>query len=233
MAAARRGTVFLSEDTDHEPFEGELHLGTFSGHHEGTRDVLASIDARPLAEALAWARERAETVILTLGDHERFSAGDVDEPGLPRWPDDRVVERRRPPGEEWRDRSPGDSPVAWAVEVELTPPFVEPRPDWEPVVGTLAAAADALRWDRGSLRADPGAALLADEGVDDDGTFAGYDRASFVLELVVDAATADLALRAGVERCAAPRGWSVLATAQPPRRCGPGSTGPTASSSGS
>ena len=210
---AKRGTVFIAEDTDYEPFEGEVHLGTFSAHQEGEHALLDVIDGVPLDDALAWGRERSAIVLVRLADSGYFWAGDEPVEGCPRWPEGRRVERRRPPGEEWRDRAPGDEPIRWWVEVDLKPPSVTPRPDWAEDVARLAGRAGALRWGRGSADVGDGAAVLHHDGPA--GAAHGCEPVGFVVEVEELAATAPAAMRSAIARCAVPDGWTAFAVCRP------------------
>jgi hypothetical protein len=211
--SAQRGTVFIAEDTDFEPFEGEVYLGTFSAHLEGEHALLDAVDGVTLDEALAWGRERSDTVLLRLADSGYFWAGDEPVEGCPRWPDGHGVRRRRPSGEEWRDRAPGDEPIRWWVQVDLKPPLVRPRPDWAAAVRALAVRADALRWGRGSAEIGAGA-MLSDERRGPRAR-AGWEPVGFVIELEELAPTAGAAMRAAVARCAVPDGWTAFAVGCP------------------
>jgi len=89
-------TGFVYEDTDWEfVAEGENRgdtwlLATFSARVEGSDETREGLEVHA---AIAWARRRADEVIVTLGD------GSLWDPGQP-------LVRRRPPSERWKDRSP-------------------------------------------------------------------------------------------------------------------------------
>lgn len=239
--SARRGAVFLSEDVeDHAPGDGVVLAGTLSGHHELGGDIAGSIQGAAPAAAIAWARERADRVWVRLDD-VRYSAGVLHDEDASRWPPPHPVRRRRRPGEEWRDRSPGDPPIAWFVHLELSPPFESPRPDWEAMAAALAARAGAARWSSTTLDLPEGVAAAAEANPDEevgwfasvptvasapdplrmavltasepDPDFDGYDLTTYRLEL--ELSTAGEAMRLAVARCGAPDRWGAVAWAYP------------------
>ena len=145
-----KGAVWISED-----LEGGYLLGTFSGVHDtgGARPRDAFSDL-PIEEALAWARARADHVCVEIV-YARYSAGARPLDDYPAWPphDLPALVRRRPPGEEWRDRTDDDDPIAWAVVawVARADSSMPVRADWDAAVAALAARAGADGWDTEEL----------------------------------------------------------------------------------
>jgi hypothetical protein len=89
-----------------------------------------------LEEASAWARERAERVILRLGDGDYVSADAwVGPPPVRRWP----------AGQEWKARTDADPPIDWVVTATVTAPHGISRVDADALVAPLAAT--AADWD--------------------------------------------------------------------------------------
>ena len=99
------GRVFVGEDSDdHNP--GEMWPGRWSAHWEsddpkhwaqGPQGVSAQ-------DAIAWGREHADIVLIRPGDTDiHYSAGSLEEPDCPRWPDGQELPRRRP----------GERPDGW------------------------------------------------------------------------------------------------------------------------
>lgn len=116
----------------------------YHAHVEGRANVPEAMEREaPLAEALTWARERAQTVLVRLHDEETYrSAGALPpayEPTAPQWP--------RVPG----DRLP-EAATRWHVEVMLAPGL-----------GRLRDAEERTRCDR---RVEGLAVALGADGVD-------------------------------------------------------------------
>lgn len=132
--------------------------GLFLAHVEIERDGGADSgpeagEPLPIAEAIAWAlAQRPDSVVIRDGDERHFGLGAVvdeppqedEDPILP-WRDELASQfvRRRPADERWKDRTPADPPIAWAVVAELAPETVagEPWPLVEDPAGTDARAA--------------------------------------------------------------------------------------------
>jgi hypothetical protein len=117
--------VWISEDEDPFEPEGGMLLGTFSGHLDRGGSAPADrFEGLPVEEAIAWGRARAERVYLRFGRSGYYSAGARKSREFPAWPppDLPPLARRRPPGEEWRDRTEADEPIPWRVDVHLIPP---------------------------------------------------------------------------------------------------------------
>ena len=205
-----KGAVWMSED-----LEGGCLLGTFSGVHDtGGARPRAEFSDLPIEEALAWARARADRVCVEIVS-TRYSAGARPLDDYPAWPppDLPALVRRRPPGEEWRDRTDEDAPIAWAVVawVERTDGSIPRRADWDPAIAALAARAGADGWDTEELdasiaameralrRAKPGEAV---------GWFS-YGHAAYRLRFTVEAPTRARALEAIRRRCVPPDGLTL------------------------
>ncbi|MDO8186411.1 hypothetical protein Q5424_08770 [Conexibacter sp. JD483] len=114
--------------------------GLFDAHVETEGDGGADLGEQlrqplPVAEAIAWARERADGVYIRDGDEREFGIGTAleqpgaadadeedDEPLAP-WRDELAAGyvRRRPADERWKDRGPGHPPIA-PLRARLTPP---------------------------------------------------------------------------------------------------------------
>jgi hypothetical protein len=114
--------VVLREEADSdEPLARvpptELYAsGRFSGYVDlGDGRPGEQLGDAPLEDALEWARQRAEVVLIRLFDGDYYSAGSRNpDPGvLPDWDDDTVVRRRRPRGLEMLDNTESDPPVLW------------------------------------------------------------------------------------------------------------------------
>lgn len=113
----------LVEVVDHDEFGGEVFSGRFTASYVNGREAdgchTAVLHDAPVDEALSWARARAARVFVLLGDGTALTAGD-ERSGM-RDAFDRAAfsGRRRPNGQEWRDRTEDDRPVSWQAYVEL------------------------------------------------------------------------------------------------------------------
>ena len=122
-------SVFRSETEEHAPpSDGNWLTGRFSGSlQDGERAYEFFADLR-LDEALAWARSRANRVLIRYGEEPdvHYSAGADHPRDLRRWPPDALppLGRRRHPDHRWRDRSDADAPIAWRA----TPISFRPTP---------------------------------------------------------------------------------------------------------
>ena len=221
--------VFMSEEMEQTHRDGTWLTGRFTGAlngHEGGRDDFRGL---PLDEALAWARARADRIVIRHGDEPgvQYEAGTVQAPGLPRWPppDLPALVRRRAPEDRWRDRTADDPPIAWAVELELRPPDTEGvplsalaarRPAWCATVAGLAervgGAWDADLFD--TLVADLRAAQEAAGGAEDFG-WMSYGHVALRVHLTIETATAGGAELTAEHRIAPPPGWHAEARARP------------------
>ncbi len=190
---------------------GSLYLGTFSGHVEGKTRMLEQVEGLTADEAIAWGRERAVVVLLRLADgDEHFSAGDENPRREREWPppEPEPVARRRPPGQEWRERTAADAPVAWAVDLVVHVPADTP----------VAARAEAMgaRARRGRLSDRRRLPFWVERVSGEAPGFDALTRVPHVVELDdVEAPTAHLAARRAAERLAAPADWAVTAHVLP------------------
>ena len=130
--------------------------------------------------------------------------------------------RRRPPGEEWRDRTDDDAPIAWAVVawVERADRSIPERADWDGAVATLAAQAGADSWDTEELDASIAAmerALRRAKPGEAAGWFS-YGHAAYRLRFTVEAPTRARALEAIRRRCVPPDGLTLTLEAEPSAR---------------
>jgi hypothetical protein len=114
-------------------------------------------EAVPLEEALAWARERTDAILIRVGDRRHlYSAGGRPLPDARPWPppDLGPLVRRRDPFEAWKDRTDDDPAVAWNVHVVLS---LTTQTTDEAVVGddapieAFARSTGAQSWDREPL----------------------------------------------------------------------------------
>ena len=126
-------------ELDHDP-DDRWASGLFSAHIDGSA-LVDGPDAVPIEDALAWARERAERIVVRVDRHgeQEFSAGREPVGSLPPWPPaDYVPVRRRAAGSEYMDRTTDDEPIAWAVLIVV-------QRGWGPIPGgTARAFADAI-----------------------------------------------------------------------------------------
>jgi hypothetical protein len=223
-----RGTVWIGEDVASDDERGGvLYTGRFSAHHDTGRGLAEELTDAAADDAIAWGRERAPLVWIRLADGDWLAAGSGHETWAERWAPAASVSRRRPAGEEWRDRPEDAERVAWSVQVDLTPPYAEPRPDWDEQVARIAARGGASGWRARRLMtgATPGEGWFAHDGEDNtgratlrapvDGPDAGLDLTTYRLDFSLDAATAVHAMEYGLDRCLVPRGWAAVAWARP------------------
>jgi hypothetical protein len=215
----RRGVVWLAEDALRDDLGGETFLGTFSGHHDAG-GIVAEIEGAAPQDAIAWGRQRAGEVWIRLADGSlSYAAGDdhdpSDPPGRPTTCPPRCAGARRvssgATGDRAIRRSHGRSSSSWRRRMRIR------ARTGTPVVGRLAARAQATRWwsrqAAGREMPEAVAVLAADPRAGERG---GYDATEYCVQLRVQASTALEAMRAGKDRFAAPAGWSVSATARPP-----------------
>lgn len=114
----------LAEVVDHDEFGGEVFTGRFTatcadGRGADGRQTTGPREA-PIDEALSWATTRATRVLVVLGDGTALNAGDEASDVLGAFDRAAFSGRRRPDGQEWRDRTDDDPPTTWQVYVELT-----------------------------------------------------------------------------------------------------------------
>ncbi|MDA0172150.1 hypothetical protein OJ998_23810 [Solirubrobacter taibaiensis] len=217
MPAERTGTVFLTEDVDFAD-DAALYLGTFSGYHDRDQQTLRradSINQATAADALAWARARTDRILIcAAGDPEYQWAGTEPIDDLQRWPDDRTLERRRPVGEEWRDRQPSEAPMDWAVELELNPVWLDQERDAPDLddIAELARAAGAHEWGPGHITLPAATSAHVIRPVyGRKGVFVHAFRVAFT----ITTPTVAEAMQDAIERLDAPRRWGVRAMALP------------------
>jgi len=106
--------------------------GRFYGHFERDDRLIEEFDDLSAEEAIAWGRERAEVVLIRMGDSDYYSAGqsNPDPEEYEPWPPtDLRIERRRPSGFEALDNTEEDAPVWWdcRVSIESSVAEVDPR----------------------------------------------------------------------------------------------------------
>jgi hypothetical protein len=201
----RPGIVHVAEEMD-----GSYWSGRFSAFHDlGNRMGDSTGEAMELEDALAWARERADRIVLRIGDeHVPVEAA-------------QPVVRRRIERERWRDRTDADRPIAWTVTATLVVPYEVARADADALVAPLAAAADD--WD-----AEPFDGLAADQrrarrtAKGGEAGWFSYNEPAYRLRWTREAPTCAAALaQVAVEP---PAGWKLRLEAEPrePPRSGAG-----------
>jgi hypothetical protein len=227
----RTGVVHIYEeeeasyDEERQRPDGSYLCATFGGRWtRQPRDIDGpSFERLRLDEALTWARARAPEVQIRYGRGDYHSAGEINPAGLPEWPSPdmpaRLI-RRRPPEQAWRERSEGDPPVEWRVELLLVPPNVDHMATakrWaaEEIVEDAARSAGAIRWDAAPLDA------YLEQGSDAQTPsigLAGANPPAFRIHLWGFASTSVQAEESARGRLPKlPPGWSVRATAYPSR----------------
>jgi len=202
--------------------DGSYLCATFAGRWtRAPRDIDGpSFEGLTLEQALIWARARAPEVQIRFGRGDYHSAGELNPGGLPLWPPPdlpaRLV-RRRPPEQGWRERSEGDPPVEWRIELLVGPPNVDhmrtaKRWEAERIIEELAGAAGATQWD-----AEPLDAYLEGVHIETPSIgLAGPNPPAFRLHLRTFASTSRQAEESARGRLPKlPPGWSVRATAFP------------------
>lgn len=225
MTAHRRnGTVFIAEDQD-AVWTGlgfdSYFTGRFYGHRETATRTAGSFEDLSLLEALDWARERADRIVVRIGYGPSYAIGFADDE-LRAWPDGGLPEpeRRRVPDEAWKDRTEADLDATWRADVALAPPAPSGGEsddvrltEWDRAVADVAAVmgatwsadridgwfADARAAEREARRSPTGEA----------GWSTSYAR-SYRLELSVRAPTAARARTAGEALVPTlPDGWTA------------------------
>lgn len=225
----RTGVVHVYEeeeasyDEQRQRPDGSYLCATFGGRWtRQRRDIEGPLfTGLTLEQALIWARARAPEVQIRFGRGEYHSAGEINPSGLPQWPPAdlpaRLV-RRRPPEQLWRERSEGDPPVEWRVELLLSPPNADHMATakrWaaEELIEECSRAAAASHWDAAPLDE------YLERGTDADGPsigLAGVTPPGFRLHVRAFASTAvqaETSARGRLPRL--PVGWSVRATTFP------------------
>ena len=226
----RTGVVHIYEEEEasfdqrRQRPDGSFLCATFGGRWtRRPRDIDGpSFEHLTLEQALIWARARAPEVQIRYGRGDYHSAGESNPTGLPEWPPEglptRLV-RRRPPEQLWRERSEGDPPIQWRVELLLTPTHPEhmqttKRWEAERQVEAAASSVGATHWD-----AEPLDSFLesGDRGDTPNIGLAGLYPPAFRLHLQVFAATSSQAEERARSRLPQlPHGWRVRATAFQP-----------------
>jgi hypothetical protein len=225
----RIGVVHIYEeeealfDEQRQRPDGSYLCGTFGGRWtRRPREIDGpSFEGLTLEQALIWARARAPEVQIRYGRGDFHSAGEVNPTALPEWPPADLparLTRRRPPEQGWRERSEGDPPVEWRIELLLAPPNVEhmrtaKRWDAERIIEDAAATVGATHWDAQPLN----------NYLDNDGDFqgpniglAGLYPPAFRLHFQVFASTSPQAEERAQRRLPRlPSGWRVRAIAFP------------------
>lgn len=235
-----RGTVWIAEeDLFDDANGGVVWSGRFHAHHDRDGRIVAEAGDLAADEAIAWGRTRAPLVWIRLADSDYFAAGTDHEPWATPWDAAAPAPaRRRPPGELWRDRPEDADRIAWSVQVDLSPPYAEPRPDWDAEIAHIAARGGASGWRARELgpAADGGAS--EDDSTDDGAWFSGredvsdramlipdaddaaaedgpYDATTYRLDFELTAATAVHAMEYGLDRCLVPHDWAAIVWARP------------------
>lgn len=148
-----RSVVFIGEDDERVDVEGSVFgdwylTGRFSGFRDtGASRVTQQFEDLSLDEALAWARERADRIVVRIGhDAHYVIGGEPDEHHL-RWPAGGIAPpvRRRAPHEAWKGRTDADPDATWTATLALGPPAPPDgewddrrRPEWDAVVEDAA-----------------------------------------------------------------------------------------------
>jgi hypothetical protein len=226
----RTGVVHIYEeeeasfDESRQRPDGSYLCATFGGRWtRQPREIDGpSFGGLTLEQALIWGRARAPEVQVRFGRGDFHSAGESNPSGLPHWPPADLpakLIRRRPPEQGWRERSEGDPPVEWRIELLLMPPDLEhmhtaKRWTAERAVEDAATAVGASHWDGEPLDAyldGSGAPDLPNIGM------ASVYPPGFRLHFQVFASTSPQAEeRASTRLGKLPAGWRMRATAFPP-----------------
>jgi hypothetical protein len=205
-------TVFIAEVEDSE-YAGEENdhflTGRFHGHVDAGHRITDSFEDLSLDEALAWARERADRIVVRVGYGPAYAIGFESESRLP-WPSEGLPQpvRRRTPDEEWKDRTDADPDATWVAKLGLGPPQVPDdgrRPEWDEVV---AAVADELgaQWSAANLDG-----WFAGTPADGGGWSTMHSR-QYEIDITVLAPTASRARETALARVPPlPDGWRVVA----------------------
>jgi hypothetical protein len=216
----KRGAVWIHEDEVID-IDGTVLLATFSGFHDtgGSRPG-EEFHALPIDEAIAWGRERADKVYVTLGWEGRYWAGAGPSDEYPAWPPEDLPRpvRRRPRGEEWKDRTDADEPIRWAVSAWLRLAGGSmPGRDRDGEVAAIAERCGAEGWDADELDgalADVERARRAARGSESYSWFS-YHRGAYRLQFAENAPTRERAIEQARRRCGTPDGWAVEFDAEP------------------
>lgn len=107
-------TAFITDDLEFDE-RGPIATGFFGGSLQ-TEDggILDAIDEQmSVAEAIRWARERTDNVIVRITGEEPCFDTELDP--------SREFGRRRPTGWEFLDRTSAEPPISWDVILEMRP----------------------------------------------------------------------------------------------------------------
>jgi hypothetical protein len=218
-AGDRPGIVFIAEDED-SVFDGNdvdhFLTGRFSGYLDKGERVWDSFEDLSLNEALAWARERADRIVVRIGYGPTYAIGFESASRLP-WPSDGLAEpvRRRTPDEEWKDRTDADPDATWQATLGLAPPPPPDRqaddlrrPEWDAVVASVAKELGA-RWSASNLDGWFAAVRAARRST---GAWMTHHSRRYEIDITVEAPTAARARDAAQARVPPlPDGWRVAA----------------------
>jgi hypothetical protein len=142
----RHGTAFVWEDVDDT--DPDICAGRWSTYWEGGGAHLQGPQGVSAQQAIAWAREHADVVLVMPADSDvHYSAGQRrPEPegwgswDFPPWPEGQELPRRRASGMEYLDRTHDAVPIAWRIEGGGMGPLTDP-------MSFAASYAQALRAD--------------------------------------------------------------------------------------
>jgi hypothetical protein len=158
---SRPGTVFIAEDEESVVTGSDIDhflTGRFYGHLDKGSRISDSFEGLPLEQALAWARERADRIVVRVGYGPTYAIGFESGSRLP-WPSEGLGEpvRRRTPDEEWKDRTDADPDATWRATLGLAPPAPPAgqaddrrRPEWDDVGASVAEELGAT-WSASNL----------------------------------------------------------------------------------
>jgi hypothetical protein len=112
----RSGIVYVGEEMD-----AAFWTGRFSVHWESGAEHEMGPRAVSLEEALAWARARADVVLVRPGDDGYYSAGPKRADEFPVWTSrEQPPTRRRVAQLAYMDRTEDDEPIDWECEISAT-----------------------------------------------------------------------------------------------------------------
>jgi len=207
-------TVFIAEDEDGDP-SGHYLTGRFYGHVDDGERMTDSFENLSLDEALAWAHERADRIVVRIGYGPSYAIGFESESRLP-WPAEGLPQpvRRRTRDEEWKDRTDADPYATWRATLGLGPPPGDRRlAEWDAVVASVAGELGAT-WSAADLDG-----WLADVPSGEGGWVTDHAR-RYEVEITVKAPTAARARDAALAQVPPlPDDWSVAAYVSFVPRC--------------
>jgi hypothetical protein len=226
----RAGVVHIYEEEEasfdeyRQRPDGSYLCATFGGRWTRQRRDSdgPSFEGLTLEQALIWAQARAPEIQIRYGRGDFHSAGEVNPNGLPLWPPADFparLSRRRPPEQGWRERSEGDPPIEWRIELLLAPPNPQEmrtakRFETDRLIEEAAAEVGASSWDAVPLDAYlDGGGQVETPNIG----LAGLSPPAYRLHLRVLASTSPQAeARAEARLGQLPRGWRVRSTAYLP-----------------